>query len=129
MIPCARSIDCCNRKFNYIPAAWNMNKDTICAQHCHFKCSTQAFILAVLRLLFNPRLWSRDKATNAFLKLVSVTMIRVALEEFVFLEHYAGKAVMSHEIGSMYNEKTAALDIQLRRGMNILSAAGFAFEA
>ena len=49
-------------------------------------------------------------------------------KEFVFLEHYAGQGVMSREIETMHKTTTAKLDIELHRGMDILSPAGFAFD-
>ena len=55
-------------------------------------------------------------------------MVHSALKEFGFLEHYAGRGVMTDEIKTMYETTTAKLDIELHRGMNILSPAGFAFE-
>ncbi|CAE7211691.1 unnamed protein product [Symbiodinium necroappetens] len=66
-----------------------------------------AFILALLCLLFNERFRS--------------------IEEYLFVEHYAGSKQMTGVIESMYGG-TAALDIAYHRAMNILTPTGFATE-
>ena len=93
---------------------------------CH--ASMQVFILAVLCLLFNERFRSQKDCSGEFMKPGRVLLGPCcSVEEFVFVEHYAGSKTMSGEIGSTYG-RTAALDIEFHRGMDILSPAGFASE-
>lgn len=48
------------------------------------------------------------------------------MQDFFFLEHYAGEATMSQEIQAAYGHATAKLDIKYHRSMDICTPPGFA---
>ena len=48
------------------------------------------------------------------------------MQDFFFLEHYAGEAVMSQEIEAVHGRGTAKLDIKYHRSMDICTPPGFA---
>ena len=52
--------------------------------------------------------------------------ISPGLQDFCFLEHYAGDGVMSQEVVAEHGNGVAKLDLRFHRSMDILSPSGFA---
>ena len=93
----------------------------------------QAFILAILCLVFNERLIYRlDKeplhTTYLAILIEKMNACCQDRQEFYFCEHYAGEGVMTREVGAVHGPGAARLDLKYHPSMNICTPAGFAIQ-